>query len=134
MGERPGILIVPSRVWAMLKPDSLQSLIRIPEAPAPAKTWRHGPGTTVLTADRDHSVLHLPPLSGLGIQRDFRLNEGDSAPHWGTHPMIRMDSTVVHGSSSYLDWIQAPAAKGGAGVASSVSLGRSPTLAAKAVD
>ncbi|MFT5471106.1 MAG: hypothetical protein ACI8UO_006239, partial [Verrucomicrobiales bacterium] len=112
LGEKSGILVVPTRVWPMLKPDSLQSLIRIPEAPAPATTWRHGPGTTVLTGERDRQVLHLPPLSGLGIQREFRLNVGDSAPHWGTHPMLQIDSKIVQGSVSYLDWLQLPTAKG----------------------
>lgn len=112
MAKEPGILIVPGEIWNWLKPDSLQSLQRIPEPPAPAKTWRNNPGLTVLTSDRDRQVLHVPPLSGLNIQREFRLDAGDSAPHWGTHPMLTLDSKIVHGSSSYLDWVQAPAAKG----------------------
>jgi len=27
------------------------------------KQWRQGRGTTVLTTDREHPVLHVPPLS-----------------------------------------------------------------------
>lgn len=113
MRERPGVLVVPSRVWSMLKPDALQSLVRIPEPPAPAKTWRHGPGLTVLTTDRERTELHVPPLSGVKIARDFRLDEGTSAPHWGTHPMLMLESKLVHGSVSYLDWLQAPTDAGG---------------------
>jgi hypothetical protein len=44
MREKPGVILVPGRVWSMLKPDSLQSLVRIPEAPVPARTWKHGAG------------------------------------------------------------------------------------------
>ncbi len=77
MRERPGILIVPANVWSMPKPDSLQSLIRIPEPPASTKTWRHGPGLAVLTTDRERLELHVPPLSGVKIARGFRLNDGD---------------------------------------------------------
>ena len=112
MQENPGVVIVPGRVWPLLKPGSLQSLIRIPEPPAETKTWRTGVGTTVLTSDRERPVLHVPPLSGVKIERQLRLNEGDSLPHWGTHPMLTLDNNLVHGSSSYLDWIQTPVEKG----------------------
>jgi hypothetical protein len=66
----------------------------------------------VLTADREKPVLHVPPLSGVKIEREFRLNDGDSAPHWGTHPMLTLESRLVYGSVSYLDWLQAPTEKG----------------------
>lgn len=112
MEGKAGVLVVPPRVWPMLKPDSLQSLIRIPEAPAPAKTWRHGAGMAVLTADSQRPMLHVPPLSGVGVSREFRLNDGDSAPHWGTHPMLTRESKIVYGSVSYLHWLQAPTEAG----------------------
>ena len=66
----------------------------------------------MLTADREKPVLHVPPLSGVKIEREFRLNDGDSAPHWGTHPMLTLESRLVYGSVSYLDWLQAPTEKG----------------------
>lgn len=110
--DKAGILVVPARVWPLLKPDSLQSVTRIPEAPAPAKTWRQGSGLTVLTADRERTMVQVPPLSGLSFNREFRLNEGDSVPHWGTHPMLTLESKLIYGSISYLDWIQAPTEKG----------------------
>ena len=68
---KAGVLVAPQRVWPMLKPDSLQSLIRMPEAPAPAKTWRHGPGLAVPTGDGQRPVLDVPPLSGAGMSREF---------------------------------------------------------------
>ena len=114
MKDRPGILVVPATAWSQLKPDALQSLIRIPEAPAPAKTWRQGPGLSVLTSDTQKSILHVPPLSGVGISRDFRMNSGASSPHWGTHPMLTLESKLVYGSVSYLDWLQAPTEAGAA--------------------
>ena len=110
--DKAGIIVVPAAVWSTLKPDSLQSLVRTPLAPAQTKQWRQGAGTTVLTAERERTLLEVPPLSGLKIDRQLRLNDGDSVPHWGTHPMLQLDSRLVYGSVSYLDWIQAPVAKG----------------------
>ncbi|MDA1045885.1 MAG: hypothetical protein O3A82_03035 [Verrucomicrobia bacterium] len=109
---RAGVLVVPAHVWPMLKPDSLQSLTRIPDPPAETKQWKQGHGLSVLTADRERPVLHVPPLSGLKLERELRLNDGDSLPHWGTHPMLLLESRLIYGSISYLDWLQAPTEKG----------------------
>lgn len=110
--DQAAILVVPASVWAGIKPDSLQSLVRTPEPPAETKQWKQSPGLTVVTADRERPVVALPPFAGLKLEREFRLDAGDSAPHWGTHPMLQLDSKLVYGSISYLDWIQAPVEKG----------------------
>jgi hypothetical protein len=107
-----GIIVVPAQTWTSLKPDSLQSLIRTPEPPAETKQWKTGAGTMVLTADGERPLLEVPPLSGLKMERQFRLNDGDSSPHWGTHPMLQLDSRIIYGTVSYLDWLQAPVEKG----------------------
>jgi hypothetical protein len=110
--DKAAVIVVPAQVWPLIKAGPLQSLVRIPDPPAETKQWRHGSGTAVLTADRENAVLHAPPLSGLKIERQLRLGDRDSAPHWGTHPMLTLESNLVYGPISYLDWIQAPVAKG----------------------
>lgn len=110
--DRAGVIVVPARAWPLLKSGALQSLIRIPDPPAETKTWKQGSGLTVLTADREHPVLHVPPMSGVKLERELRLNDGDSVPHWGTHPMLTLDSRLVYGSVSYLDWLQAATEQG----------------------
>lgn len=111
--ETGGVLVVPAKLWQQIKPtESLQGLVRIPAAPAETKTWRTGPGATVVTADAQQTIVNVPPLTGLKIDRQFRLDQGDSVPHWGTHPMVQMDSKLIYGSISYLDWIQKPVEKG----------------------
>lgn len=112
MRDKAGVIVVPATVWTQIKPESLQGTVRTPAPPAETKQWRVGAGTTVLTADRENPVLHVPPLSGLTIDRQLRLSEGDSLPHWGTHPMLVLDSQLIHGSMSYLDWLQLPVEKG----------------------
>lgn len=107
-----GILVIPGSVWRNLKQVALQGLTRIPPPPAPAKTWREGPGVTVLAVEEKQTVLQVPPLSGVRIERPLRLDDGDSGPHWGTHPMINLDSKLIYGAISYLDWLQAPVQKG----------------------
>ncbi|MBC8872840.1 MAG: hypothetical protein H8E44_25685 [Planctomycetes bacterium] len=107
-----GVLAVPAAVWRTVKPQSLQGLVREPEPPAETKRWRHGAGVTVVTADERQAIVAVPPLNGMRIERQLRLAEGDSLPHWGTHPVLTIDNRLVFGSSSYLDWLQEPVAKG----------------------
>ena len=107
-----GVLAVPAEIWKQLKPLALQSLTRTPAPPAETKQWREGNGVTILAADNENVILQVPPMSGLRIERPLRLAEGDSLPHWGTHPAITLDSQIVYGSSSFLDWLQVPVSKG----------------------
>lgn len=108
-----GILVVPAAAFKFVKPQvPLQGLIRKPEAPNETKQWQTGAGVTVVSADNLQAILQVPPLTGMRIERRMQLADGDSLPHWGTHPAITIDSKIVSGSISYLDWIQAPVEKG----------------------
>jgi len=110
--QKGGVLVVPAAAWKQIKQLPLQGLHREPAVPAATRIWRQGPGVTVLTADEQRTILQVPPLSGLRIERRFDLADGDSVPHWGTHPVINIDSQLQYGSISYLDWLQAPVEKG----------------------
>jgi hypothetical protein len=108
-----GLLVIPADAWQQInKPKSLQGLIRTPSSPAETKQWREGPGVTVITQNDKQTVIHVPPFTGLRIERMLRLDDGDSVPHWGTHSMVQLDSKLIYGSISYLDWIQADVEKG----------------------
>lgn len=109
-----GILEIPAEVWTHIsaKPAALQGLVRTPEPPAETKRWQTGMGVTVVSHDGKSVIVQVPPLTGLRIERPIRLNEGDSLPHWGTHPAITIDSQIVYGSTSYLDWLQLPVSRG----------------------
>lgn len=110
--ESGGVLVVPAQVWPQIRSTALQGLARTPEPPEETKRWQNAPGVTAVTADAQRPIVQVPPLSGLELERMLRLDPGDSLPHWGTHPMLTLDSQLVHGSISYLDWLQAPVAKG----------------------
>jgi len=112
MKKKGGLLVVPGDVWKSLKDVPLQGLVRTPAAPGETKQWKTDTGVTVLVVGDQHSTVKLPPLSGLHIDRNLRLRDGDSLPHWGTHPMLTLNSNVAYGSTSYLDWLQAPVEKG----------------------
>ena len=107
-----GLLVVPPALWTQLKPLSLQGLERKPAAPAETKGWSEGGGVTVVSADKERVLISVPPLTGMKIERNFTLDQGDSAPHWGTHPMLQIDSKLIYGSVSYLDWLQKDVQKG----------------------
>jgi hypothetical protein len=108
-----GLLVIPAEAWKQIRqPLPLQGLIRTPATPAETKQWREGPGVTVVTADEKQTIVQVPPFTGLRIERQLRLADGDSVPHWGTHSMVQLDSRLSYGSISYLDWIQADVEKG----------------------
>ncbi len=109
-----GVIEIPASAWSQLvnKPLPLQGLTRTPEPPAETKRWTTEPAVTVVSHDGKSVVVQVPPLSGMRIERPIRLADGDSLPHWGTHPAITIDSHIAYGSSSYLDWLQAPVSKG----------------------
>lgn len=107
-----GVLEVPPDVWKVLKPAVLQGSTRIPEPPGETKQWRDAPGVTVISADQKQVILQVPPISGMRIERTLNLADRDSLPHWSTNPMLTLDSHLVYGSNSYLDWLQEPVEKG----------------------
>lgn len=107
-----GILLVPGQVHPQIRHETLQGLVRTPEPPAETKQWHDGGGVTVITSDAKQAIVEVPPLTGMRIERTLHLQPGDSLPHWGTHPVVTIDSKLQYGSNSYLDWIQAPVAKG----------------------
>ena len=97
-----GIVIIPSKVAAGWYPaNNSQHTIRIPEAPAPAKTWRTGRGVTVVDA-RTGTIQIVPPqMSGVEFNRTLNMAAGESLPFWGAFPIISMKNNILRGSTSY---------------------------------
>ncbi|NBV23431.1 MAG: hypothetical protein EBS05_16120 [Proteobacteria bacterium] len=108
-----GVLEVSAGDWNVLqKPLPLQGLTRTPAPPEETKRWTDQPGVTVISHNGKSVVVQIPPITGLRLERPVRLADGDSLPHWGTHPALTLDSEITYGSSSYLDWLQLPVKKG----------------------
>ena len=109
-----GVLEVSAGDWNVLqnKPLPLQGLTRTPAPPEETKRWADQPGVAVLAHNGKSVVVQIPPVTGLRLERPVRLADGDSLPHWGTHPALTLDSEITYGSSSYLDWLQLPVKKG----------------------
>jgi len=96
-----GVIVIPANAPGDWHPrDNTQEVLRIPEAPAPAKTWKVGPGVTLLDARSSKAVL--PQLSGMQMNRDYILQEGQSSPHWDYFPMLHLNQELVRGGGDYL--------------------------------
>ncbi|MDA1140913.1 MAG: hypothetical protein O3B01_20300 [Planctomycetota bacterium] len=113
LGKTGGILTIPSGMSQFIDPElASQELERIPPLPENTRTWRSKPGITIIESNEQQVMVQVPQIEGLKISRTLRTEEGNSLPHWGTHPMVTMENKLVFGSSSYLDWLQFPVEKG----------------------
>jgi len=102
-----GLLIIPNDTVAGWVPKNQgQHELRIPPAPAPAKTWREGPGMMVFDPRGKQPTFHPAPITGLNIRRVLDLPEGESLPHWNYNPMLNFENVIARGSTSYHDWLQ----------------------------
>ncbi|MBI2191480.1 MAG: hypothetical protein HYU36_05800 [Planctomycetes bacterium] len=102
-----GVLVIPAKAPPGWRPkNNSQAEWRKPPPPATAKQWGPGAGVTVVDA-RGGTLRVLPPqATGLEISRVLNLPQGQSLPHWGLYPILSLKNTILHGSTSYHDWLQ----------------------------
>ena len=113
LSARGGILVIPPGLSKYINPElASQELVRIPPLPETTRSWRSGPGITIVESNEKQVTVHVPQIEGLRIARTLRTKEGNSLPHWGTHPIVTLENRLIFGSMSYLDWLQAPVEKG----------------------
>ncbi len=102
-----GVLMIPAEAAAGWKPkNDSQEQWRKPPPPATAKGWGSGAGVTVVDVRSGTVRIQPPQATGIVIDRELNIPQGQSLPHWGYYPMLRMKNTVLHGSTSYHDWLQ----------------------------
>lgn len=102
-----GILIIPPETAPGWQPrNRSQHEIRVPDQPAPAKTWRESPSVTIVDPRGRFPALHTAPITGLTLRRVLDLHPGESLPHWNYNPMLGFENTIARGSTSYHDWLQ----------------------------
>ena len=102
-----GIIVIPAQAPPMWTPNNTtQHELRTPAAPAQTKSWKTGPGVTVIDARGSTTQISPPQADGLVIQRTLNLAPGESLPHWGYFPLLSLKNTILHGSTSYHDWLQ----------------------------
>ena len=102
-----GVIVIPAKAAAgWLPKNNTQHELRTPEAPAQTKSWKTGPGVTVIDSRGSTTKVMPPQADGMVIERTLNLAPGESLPHWGYYPMLSLKNTIVHGSTSYHDWLQ----------------------------
>ena len=113
LGKTGGLLVIPRGLAQYVRTENTtQCTVRTPPLPALTKSWQDGPGITIVELGDRNVTLRVPPLAGLQISRILRMPEGDCLPHWSTNPIFTIESKLVYGSVSYLDWLQEPVEKG----------------------
>jgi len=108
-----GVLIIPANTppsWQA--PASPQSIYRIPEIPAPAKSWGKKAGVTVIDARGGTLKVNPAQVTGMEMNRKLDLSGEQSLPFWDYFPILKLRNTVLHGSTSYRDWLQEAAPAG----------------------
>ncbi len=101
-----GVILIPAAAPADWQPENLsQTQWRLPEPPAPAKSWGYTKGVTLVDNRGGAMRLLLPHMPGAVMSRTLSLPEGQSANHWDYHPMLQFDNSLIRGTTSYHDWI-----------------------------
>lgn len=102
-----GVIVIPAKAASNWTPrNNSQRELRTPAPPESAKSWKSGDGVTVFDARGNMPRLFPPQSTGLSIERVMNLAQGESLSFWGYYPMVRMRNTILHGSTSYRDWLQ----------------------------
>lgn len=108
-----GVLcLTPAQSKALKPVNNAQGSWRTPPPPEACTRWGIGPGFTLVEIGEKKTRVLPPQVSGLEFDRTLRMDRGDSLPHWTTDHIVKMRNNLVHGSNSYLDWIQAPVKAG----------------------
>ena len=78
-----------------------------------SREWQYGPGVLVMDlrsggtgGNRTGPTVAVPQATGLTLNRTMRMPQTDSLPHWSYNPVLKIENNIVHGSNSYLDWLQ----------------------------
>ncbi|HOS42308.1 MAG TPA: hypothetical protein PK794_01320, partial [Armatimonadota bacterium] len=102
-----GFLVIPLTAPAAWVPENItQGTWRTPRPPAPANTdWGNTPSITLIDYRGGTPRVLVPQLTGLTLQRDLRLAEGESCGHWGYFPMLKLANSIYRGTTSYRDWL-----------------------------
>ena len=99
-----GTLVISKDVPMSLNiTNNTQEAFRMPDAPAPATRWGAKAGVTIVDTRTGTTRVFLPQLSGMVLDRNLRLPEGQSMGSWEFAPMISMNNTIVRGTTSYRD-------------------------------
>ncbi len=101
-----GVLVIPSdapRGW--MPRNNNQVAWRKPEPPRPATQWGIGSGVTVIDPRGKNVKITPPQIGGLELNRTLNLPEGESLPFWDYFPIVLMRNTILHGSTSYREWL-----------------------------
>lgn len=115
MASSGGLLFVPSEAAKLYEEENTSQLSpRTPPFPAQTQKWTNfgGPGITVVQQDENGTVLKVPSIAGLQIERTLRMPLTESLPHWTTDYALKIHNNIIHGSESYLDWLQEPVEAG----------------------
>ena len=110
-----GTLFVPAAASKLYSEENTTQISpRTPPFPAQTQKWAGsgGPGITVVREDENGIVLQVPAVAGLQIERTLRMPLTESLPHWTTDYALKIHDNIVHGSQSYLDWLQEPVEAG----------------------
>ena len=102
-----GVLVIPAQAATGWVPkNNTQEEMRTPPGPEQTKRWFNGVGVTVVDARGTTPKIFPPQATGLEINRTLNLPQGESLSFWNYFPMLSMRNNILHGSTSYRDYLQ----------------------------
>ncbi len=96
-----GIIVIPANASPSFQPPSIQQSITLPNDGKPPAL---SPSITVFDL-RSGGSLDVPSVSGFTLNRQLKLLDGQSLPHWSYYPVLSIENSILRGGNSYREAI-----------------------------
>jgi len=115
LAETGGVLVVPAAASKLYTEENTTQISpRTPPFPQQTQKWPAfgGPAITVVQENLNNTVVQVPSVGGLVLERTLRMPLIESLPHWTTDYALKISNNIIHGSQSYLDFLAEPVEAG----------------------
>ncbi len=96
-----GIIVIPANTSPSFRYSPIEQTLTLPNDGKPPAL---SPSITVVDL-RSGGSVDVPNLSGLTFNRQLKLLDGQSLPHWSYYPAINIENAILRGGNSYREAI-----------------------------
>jgi hypothetical protein len=103
-----GIIVIPANADPSFNPAPIEQTIKVANNGKPPAL---SPSITIYDL-RSGGSAEFPSISGFTFNRQLKLLDGQSLPHWSYYPVINIENSILRGGNSYREAILEDVAAG----------------------